>query len=43
MKKHTAKAPLATVLTVLALIACQPLAAYTGRITMMQFRQTGAI
>lgn len=34
MKKCTAKAPSATVLTVLALLACQPLAAHAGRITM---------
>ncbi|HBZ4110716.1 TPA: hypothetical protein MG598_28005 [Klebsiella pneumoniae] len=34
MKKCTTKAPSATVLTVMALLACQPLAAYAGRITM---------
>ncbi|HIG8798891.1 TPA: hypothetical protein ACYEOW_002936 [Raoultella terrigena] len=34
MKKCRAKAPSATVLTVLTLLACQPLAAHAGRITM---------
>ncbi|HDH0468009.1 MULTISPECIES: hypothetical protein [Enterobacteriaceae] len=34
MKKHIAKAVSATVLTVLGLLACQPLVANAGKITM---------
>ena len=34
MKKRTVKAPSATVLTVLAFLACQPLADHAGKITM---------
>lgn len=39
MKKCTTKAPSATVLTVMALLACQPLAAHAGRITMQLTEQ----
>lgn len=39
MKKCTAKAPSATTLTLLALLAYQPLTAYAGRITMQLTEQ----
>lgn len=37
--KRTAKAPSATAMTLLALMACQPLAAHAGRITMQLTEQ----